>query len=127
MSDSLHDRNTAGTPTEESSDGATGRHELESHKQAQQHVQELIARKEMRRLRAKTKQQQQIWFGLGMFGLIGWSVTVPTLIGAAVGMAIDARWETRQSWTLMLMLGGLFIGCLNAWRWLRDESEVRDD
>lgn len=127
MSDSLHDKKTAETPAADSSDGATRRQNPESHKQAQQHVQDLIARKEARRLRAKAKQQQQVWFGLGMFGLIGWSVTVPTLIGAAVGMAIDARWETRQSWTLMLMLGGLFMGCLNAWRWLRDESEVRDD
>lgn len=91
----------------------------------QETVQEQIGRKEARRLKAKSQSHQHVWFGLGMFGLIGWSVAIPTLLGAGIGMWIDARWHGRQSWTLMLMFGGLFIGCLNAWRWLRDESEVR--
>ena len=29
---------------------------------------------------------QGVWFGLGMMGLIGWSVIVPTLLGAALGI-----------------------------------------
>ena len=35
-----------------------------------------------RKLKAKRDTTRGIWFGLGMSGLIGWSVTVPTLIGA---------------------------------------------
>ena len=101
------------------------RDDVDSHSKVQRQVQDLIGRKETRRLRAKNEQHRGVWFGLGMFGLVGWSVTIPTLLGAAIGMWIDARWDGRQSWTLMLLFGGLILGCLNAWRWLRDESEVR--
>jgi predicted F0F1-ATPase subunit len=34
---------------------------------------------------------QGVWFGLGMMGLIGWSVVVPTLLGAALGIWLDAH------------------------------------
>ncbi len=62
-----------------------------------------------------------IWFGLGKSGLIGWSVTVPTLIGTAIGIWVDRHYPSRFSWTLMLLLFGLFIGCLNAWHWVDSE------
>ncbi len=58
-----------------------------------------------------------------MFGLIGWSITVPTLLGAAVGAWIDSRINGPHSWTLMLMLGGVGIGCVNAWMWVSRETE----
>jgi len=88
-------------------------------------VEKEIAKKEARRIKAKNEQGHKVWFGLGMFGLVGWSVAIPTLMGAAIGVWIDARFESRRSWTLMLLLLGLFIGCWNAWRWLRDEGGVR--
>lgn len=88
-------------------------------------VENQIGRKEARRLKAQQEQHQRVWFGLGMFGLVGWSVTVPTLIGTAVGVWLDDKLDGQQSWTLMLLILGLVAGCLNAWRWLRDESEVK--
>ena len=88
-------------------------------------VAKTIGRKEERRIRSRREQHHRVWFGLGMFGLVGWSVAVPTLLGAAIGLWIDARLGGQRSWTLMLMLMGLFVGCLTAWRWLRDESEVK--
>jgi ATP synthase protein I len=57
-----------------------------------------------------------------MFGLVGWSVAIPTLIGVAVGVFIDKRFDTRYSWTLMLLLIGVIVGCLNAWYWVKRES-----
>ena len=90
-----------------------------------QDVEGQIGRKEARRIKAQKEQHHRVWFGLGMFGLVGWSVAIPTLVGVGVGMWIDARWDGRQSWTLMLLFLGLIMGCLNTWRWLRDESEVR--
>lgn len=97
------------------------------HSRSQQIVQEQIHRKGSRRLKAKSEMHNRVWFGLGMFGLIGWSVTIPTLIGTAIGVWLDAKWEGKQSWTLMLLFLGLVIGCLNAWRWMKNESEIRDD
>ena len=99
--------------------------ELPNHEQAQGVVENQIGRKEDRRLKARKEQHHRVWFGLGMFGLVGWSVAIPTLLGAAAGIWLDDHFESRQSWTLTLLLLGLVGGCLNAWRWLKDESEVR--
>lgn len=83
-----------------------------------------IARKEARKIQARRQEKQRIWFGLGMFGLIGWAVAIPTLLGIALGVWIDTNWPGPYSWTLMLLFIGLIIGCLNAWYWLRDEQQI---
>jgi ATP synthase protein I len=74
-----------------------------------------------RKLKAQRGAKRSIWFGLGMSGLIGWSVTVPTLIGAALGIWVDKHYPSTFSWTLMLLLLGLIVGCLNAWHWVASE------
>ncbi len=69
-----------------------------------------------------------VWFGLGMMGLIGWSVVVPTLLGAGIGLWLDARYGGRQSWTLALLVAGLVLGCLNAWHWVaKEDKAIRDE
>jgi ATP synthase protein I len=81
-----------------------------------------------RKLKARRKGTKSVWFGLGMSGLIGWSVTIPTLIGAALGMWVDKRYPSTYSWTLMLLFMGLIIGCLNAWHWVDSEyKEMQED
>jgi ATP synthase protein I len=80
-----------------------------------------VGSKELRKLRARQETRQSIWFGLGTFGVVGWSVAVPTVIGVALGLWIDAQWPSRFSWTLMLLIGGLMLGCLNAWYWVSQE------
>lgn len=84
----------------------------------------VIQRKGERRRAARDSERPKVWFGLGTFGLIGWSVTVPTVAGALIGMWIDARDSGQRSWTLMLMLTGLAAGCVNVWRWLQQQSEA---
>ena len=81
-----------------------------------------------RKLKARREGTKSVWFGLGMSGLVGWSVTVPTLIGAALGLWVDKHYPSTYSWTLMLLLMGLIIGCLNAWRWVDSEyKEMQED
>jgi ATP synthase protein I len=80
-----------------------------------------VGSKELRKLRARQETRQSIWFGLGTFGVVGWSVAVPTVIGVALGIWIDSQWPSRFSWTLMLLIGGLMLGCLNAWYWVSQE------
>ena len=81
-----------------------------------------------RKLKAQRRATKSIWFGLGMSGLIGWSVTVPTLIGAALGIWVDKHYPSTYSWTLMLLLMGLIIGCFNAWHWVDSEyKEMQED
>lgn len=81
-----------------------------------------VKRKAERKLRARRSQQRTAWFWLGMFGLVGWSIAIPTLIGVALGIWIDRRWPGTVSWTLSLLLVGVAIGCLNAWYWIKQES-----
>ena len=69
-----------------------------------------------------------VWFGLGMVGLIGWSVVVPTLGGAAMGIWLDSHHAGTHSWTLTFLILGLALGCLNAWHWVaRQDQEMRDE
>jgi ATP synthase protein I len=84
-----------------------------------------VKEKEERKLRRKRIGDDSIWRGFGMFGVVGWSVAVPTLIGVAVGLWIDAKWPSRISWTLTMTLIGLVVGCLNAWFWIsRERSQI---
>ncbi|HEX7126904.1 MAG TPA: AtpZ/AtpI family protein [Thermodesulfobacteriota bacterium] len=88
-------------------------------------VPETIGRKARRKRRARLAGRRGVWFGLGMFGLVGWSVAVPTLVGIALGVWLDRRFPGPISWTLAGLLGGVALGCLNAWYWVTRES--RDD
>lgn len=81
-----------------------------------------IGRRAERKLSARQARRRSAWFGLGMFGLIGWSVAIPTLIGIAVGVWLDKRWPGPASWTLTFLIIGVAIGCLNAWYWIKQES-----
>jgi ATP synthase protein I len=84
-----------------------------------------IGVQETRKLRARVAGVHGVWPGLGMLGLIGWSVATPTLLGALLGTWIDKRRPANHSWTLALLIGGLCIGCINAWHWVaREEREI---
>ena len=76
-----------------------------------------------RKLKAQRNSTRGVWFGLGMTGLIGWAGVVPTLAGVALGIWLDKRHPGSHSWTLMLLVIGLFIGCLNAWHWVAKEDK----
>jgi ATP synthase protein I len=82
----------------------------------------IIAAKEARKLRAREARHRSIWFGLGMFGVVGWSIAIPTVLGVVMGLWIDRRWPSPFSWTLMLLFIGVVLGCLNAWYWIKQES-----
>ncbi len=83
-----------------------------------------IGAKAARKLKARSNTGQGVWFGLGMMGLIGWSVVVPTLAGAALGLWLDHHHPGRHAWTLALLMAGLVIGCLNAWHWVAAQDKA---
>jgi ATP synthase protein I len=84
----------------------------------------IVASKAERKLRAQREGSQGVWFGLGMSGLIGWSVAVPTLCGVLLGLWLDRRHPGRFSWTLALLFAGLVIGCANAWHWIAQQDDA---
>jgi len=83
----------------------------------------VVGAKAARKLTARRNSAPGVWFGLGMMGLVGWSVAVPTLLGAALGLWLDKQHSGKHSWTLALLAAGLVIGCLNAWHWVAKEDK----
>ena len=81
-----------------------------------------IELKAERKLKARRK-KKSVWFGLRMFGMVGWSVAIPTLIGVGIGLWIDTHITSPYSWTLMLLFVGVILGCFNAWYWIEKESQ----
>lgn len=85
-----------------------------------------VGAKATRKLKARHS-EEGVWFGLGMMGLVGWSVVVPTLIGAALGVWLDKHYPGGRSWTLALLIAGLVLGCVNAWHWVAKEHKAMNE
>ncbi len=77
-----------------------------------------------RKLDARRRGAPGVWPGLGMMGLVGWSVVIPTLAGAALGRWLDTHHAGGHPWTLALLIAGLTLGCFNAWHWVAREDEA---
>ncbi|MFW5836378.1 MAG: AtpZ/AtpI family protein [Desulfovibrionaceae bacterium] len=84
-----------------------------------------VGPKAERKRKARADKGRGLWFGLGMFGLVGWSVAIPSLLFLALGVWLDGKTDDPYSWTLMMLVLGVAVGCLNAWYWIKRQS--RDD
>ena len=62
--------------------------------------------KAARKLKAQRNTTPGVWFGLGLMGVVGWSVVVPTLLGAKLYHGISEV-RFRQIVLGMLTLSGL--------------------
>ena len=82
-----------------------------------------VARKARRKLRAQQENKRGVWYGFSMFGLVGWSVTVPTVMGALIGLWLDENHPAEFSWTLSCLVLGLLLGVYAAWFWVQKESQ----
>ncbi len=83
-----------------------------------------VGAKARRKLAARRRRVPGVWFGLGTMGLVGWSVVVPTLAGAALGRWLDTHHPGAHPWTLALLVAGLCLGCFNAWHWISREDRA---
>lgn len=87
-----------------------------------------VGAKSARKIKARRNPAPGIWFGLGMMGLIGWSVVIPTLLGVTLGIWLDNNHPGKHSWTLSLLIIGLILGCWNAWHWVaKEEREMQEE
>lgn len=80
-----------------------------------------IGKKAGRRIEAR-RRNDDVWFWLGMLGLVGWSVAIPTVAGVALGLWLDRVAPASFSWVLTMLVVGLSLGLLNAWMWVSRES-----
>lgn len=60
--------------------------------------------------------------GISTFGMIGWSVAVPTVGGALLGIWLDRVAPQGFSWTISLILGGVVLGAFIAGMWMNKEG-----
>lgn len=60
--------------------------------------------------------------GIGTFGMIGWSMAVPIVGGAFLGLWLDRVAPQRFSWTLALILAGVVIGGFISAAWIKKEG-----
>ncbi|WP_299788450.1 AtpZ/AtpI family protein [uncultured Marivita sp.] len=61
--------------------------------------------------------------GIGTFGMIGWSIAVPTVGGAFLGIWLDRVAPQGFSWTIALILGGVVLGVFIAAAWVQKEGD----
>lgn len=81
----------------------------------------LIDAKETRKLKALKEKKRSELFGLGMFGMVGWSITAPTFLSTIGGIWLDKNYPQSFSWTVTCLILGLVVGCFIAWNWVIDE------
>lgn len=85
-----------------------------------------VSSKQARKILRRKEGAGNIWFDIGMFGVVGWSVAIPTVVGVGIGYLIDRNAPGRISWTLTLLVIGLCLGCMNAWYWVTRQRRAID-
>jgi ATP synthase protein I len=54
--------------------------------------------------------------------MVGWSVTVSTLLGTLGGVWLDKNYPQSFSWTVTGLILGLVSGCFIAWNWIMKQD-----
>ncbi|MGF1500559.1 MAG: AtpZ/AtpI family protein [Paracoccaceae bacterium] len=80
-----------------------------------------IAEDASRQDRARRAQAPSPLRGFAVFGMVGWSIALPTVIGTLIGLWLDRSYPQSVSWTLTLLIGGAILGAVLAWRWVHRE------
>lgn len=77
---------------------------------------EAVKRRRERRARWQREGERSLGQNLAMIGSLGWSIVAPTLVGIFAGRWLDRRFESGIFWTLGLLVAGLTLGCMLAWK-----------
>lgn len=90
--------------------------------------QEQAIKEEERKLKARSNKEITAWWGLGLFGMVGWSVMLPTLLGIFVGLFLDHKYDHQShTYTLLGLLAGICLGSTIAFVSLGMEMFKRED
>jgi ATP synthase protein I len=77
---------------------------------------EEVRRHRERCARGQRESRRSIGQDLALVGVIGWTVVIPTLVGAYAGRLLDRRFGSGVFWTLGLLVAGVVLGCALAWQ-----------
>ena len=92
-------------------------------KEYEEQLKAKILRKEMHQLAGKERKKNVIFYGLGMFGVFGWSIVIPTFLGLIIGYWLDEKWNLGFNWTLTFLFLGVVAGSINGWYWVTKERK----
>ncbi|MFD1008436.1 AtpZ/AtpI family protein [Oceanisphaera ostreae] len=91
-------------------------------KKAADKAAEAMRRSAQRTQQARSTKSVSPLHGFSTFGIIGWSIAVPTVGGAFLGVWLDKIAPQSFSWPMALILGGIMIGGIIAWNWINKED-----
>ena len=80
-----------------------------------------VKTRQERRERWQREGERSIGQNLAMIGVLGWTIVLPTLLGLFAGRWLDRQFHMGIFWTLGLLVVGLTIGCMLAWRRMHSE------
>jgi ATP synthase protein I len=80
-----------------------------------------VKTRQERRSRWQHEGERSIGQNLAMIGALGWTIVLPTLIGIFAGRWLDRTFNMGIFWTLGLLVAGLSLGCMLAWKRMHSE------
>jgi ATP synthase protein I len=75
------------------------------------------------RLHRREPSAESFWRSLSVLGTVGWSIALPAVAGAWLGHRLDLRFESGVRFTLMLLVAGVMLGSVVAWRVVREQRK----
>lgn len=75
------------------------------------------------RLGRRESSAASFWRSMSVLGTVGWSIALPAVAGAWLGHRLDLRFESGVRFTLMLLVAGVMLGSVVAWRIVREHRE----
>jgi ATP synthase protein I len=89
--------------------------------------QKKVDQKMQRKIKHLGRNKKSAWSGLGLFGIVGWSVMIPTIGGVIFGVWLDEKFPQSFSWTISFLMIGIAVGCIVAWKWVEKENKEMNE
>jgi len=75
------------------------------------------------RLEHREPSAESFWRSLSVLGTVGWSISLLAIAGVWLGRRLDMKFETDVRFTLMLLVAGVMLGSVVAWRVVREHRK----
>jgi len=82
---------------------------------------EEVQRQAGRRQRSLREGEPTLLRQLSTLGVLGWVIVLPMLLGLAGGRWLDHRLGTGITFSAALLLQGVAVGAVAAWRWMHQK------
>ena len=75
------------------------------------------------RLERREPSAESFWRSLSVLGTVGWSIAIPAVAGVWLGRQLDLNLDSGVRFTLMLLVAGVMLGSVIAWRVVREHRQ----